>query len=45
MSFNSALNIQKCLARQHLDAVAAKKDYNDILIFVEHKPVYTVGKL
>ncbi|XP_041974144.1 putative lipoyltransferase 2, mitochondrial [Aricia agestis] len=44
ISYDTALSVQKCIARKHLDAL--KKGINanyDTLLLVEHKPVYTVG--
>lgn len=46
MSYDTALKIQVALARKHLDAMMRGQDTNfDTILLVEHKPVYTVGKL
>lgn len=46
MSYDTAFKIQMALARKHLDAVLKGQDSTcDTLLLVEHKPVFTVGKL
>lgn len=44
ISYDTALKIQRALARRHLDALLQGRDENfDTLLLVEHKPVFTVG--
>ncbi|KAL4706821.1 hypothetical protein ACJJTC_010055 [Scirpophaga incertulas] len=43
-SYDTALKIQLAIARRHLDAMIKGLPTNyDTVLFVEHKPVYTVG--
>lgn len=45
MSYDTALKIQKALARKHLDNVMKGQESKiDTLLLVEHKPVFTVGR-
>lgn len=44
MSYDTALKIQQAIARKHLDGMVKGIQANyDTILFVEHKPVYTVG--